>query len=90
MKTMFGTWRFEWRDIDGEFQPYGSYVIFNVTTEALARLSRWRRWNFRTGRAVAGGDCQISATIFGRSGLALAQLLNDQRTRRMRLHPAAR
>jgi hypothetical protein len=84
--SLFGTWRFSWNDIDGEFEPKGSTVAFNLTADALRRTNTWTRWNCRLSRALTGSDRQVKAIIFGRSPISLAHLLNDQRVRRVRLH----
>jgi hypothetical protein len=87
--TIFGTLRCRWDEIDGDFWPQGSVVAFNLTREALERRSALMRWNCRIGQVVSGSDRQIKAVIFGKSPVALATLLNDQRARRLRLHARA-
>lgn len=88
--TVFGTLRCGWNEIEGDFESKGSVVAFNLTPEALGRRGSWFRWNCRASRALIGSDRRINAGIFGRSPVALASLLNDQRTRRIRLHQRAR
>ena len=81
MKYLLTRSRFEWSDVKGEFWISGPYVAFNVAEDAAARSSRRLRGAFAMQQKSFGFDAGIQASSYRVKPEALADLLNDWKSR---------